>query len=115
VPIGGVHARHPPSPTFPARNTIMLSLALAWAEVLGQAATSSSASMRSTIPVTRIAARNIIAAFETMANLATKAGVEGVKLTVHAPLIDLSKAEIIRLRQPVGRRFQPHGLVLSGR
>ena len=43
-----------------------------------------------------------IAAFETMANLATKAGVEGRKLTVHAPLIDLSKAEIIRIGSKLG-------------
>ena len=41
-------------------------------------------------------------AFETMANLATKAGVEGLKLTVHAPLIDLSKADIIRSGTELG-------------
>jgi 7-cyano-7-deazaguanine synthase len=79
----------------PARNTIMLSLALAWAEVLQ--------SQNIFIGVNAVdysgypdCRPEFIASFEKMANLATKAGVEGKRLTVHAPLIDLSKAEIIK-------------------
>lgn len=78
----------------PARNTIMLSLALAWAEVL-QAQDifiGVNAVDYSGYPDCRPA---YIDAFERMANLATKAAVEGRQLTVHAPLLNLSKAEII--------------------
>lgn len=78
----------------PARNTIMLSLALAWAEVL-QAQDifiGVNAVDYSGYPDCRQA---YIEAFERMANLATKAAVEGHPLTVHAPLLSLSKAEII--------------------
>ena len=78
----------------PARNTIMLSLALAWAEVL-QAQDifiGVNAVDYSGYPDCRPA---YIEAFERMANLATKAAVEGHPLTVHAPLLHLSKAEII--------------------
>jgi 7-cyano-7-deazaguanine synthase len=78
----------------PARNTIMLSLALAWAEVL-QAQhifIGVNAVDYSGYPDCRPA---YIEAFERMANLATKAAVEGHPLTVHAPLLHLSKAEII--------------------
>jgi 7-cyano-7-deazaguanine synthase len=78
----------------PARNTIMLSLALAWAEVL-QAQDifiGVNAVDYSGYPDCRPA---FIEAFERMANLATKAAVEGHPLTVHAPLLSLSKAEII--------------------
>jgi 7-cyano-7-deazaguanine synthase len=78
----------------PARNTIMLSLALAWAEVL-QAQDifiGVNAVDYSGYPDCRPA---FIEAFEGMANLATKAAVEGHPLTVHAPLLSLSKAEII--------------------
>ena len=79
----------------PARNTIMLSLALAWAEVL-QAQDifiGVNAVDYSGYPDCRPA---YIEAFERMANLATKAAVEGRPLTIHAPLLHLSKAEIIR-------------------
>ncbi|HEU0234787.1 MAG TPA: 7-cyano-7-deazaguanine synthase QueC [Gallionella sp.] len=79
----------------PARNTIMLSLALAWAEVL-QAQDifiGVNAVDYSGYPDCRPA---YIEAFERMANLATKAAVEGCPLTIHAPLLYLSKAEIIR-------------------
>ncbi len=79
----------------PARNTIMLSLSLAWAEVL-QAQDifiGVNAVDYSGYPDCR---PEYIAAFERMANLATKAAVEGARLTLHAPLIDLSKASIIR-------------------
>jgi 7-cyano-7-deazaguanine synthase len=79
----------------PARNTIMLSVALAWAEVL-QAQDifiGVNAVDYSGYPDCRPA---YIEAFERMANLATKAAVEGRPLTLHAPLLHLSKAEIIR-------------------
>jgi 7-cyano-7-deazaguanine synthase len=79
----------------PARNTIMLSLSLAWAEVLGaqDIHCGVNAVDYSGYPDCR---PEYIAAFEAMANLATKAAVEGARLTVHAPLIALSKADIIR-------------------
>ncbi len=80
----------------PARNTILLSFALAWAEVLGSnnIFTGVNAVDYSGYPDCR---PEYIAAFEKMANLATKAGVEGNKLIVHTPLINLTKAEIIKL------------------
>ena len=79
----------------PARNTIMLSLALAWAEVLGAGDIfiGVNAVDYSGYPDCR---PEFINAFEDMANLATKAGVVGHRLVVHTPLIDLSKADIIR-------------------
>lgn len=79
----------------PARNTIMLSLALAWAEVLHaqDIFIGVNAVDYSGYPDCRPA---YIEAFERMANLATKAAVEGHPLAVHAPLLHLSKAEIIR-------------------
>ena len=79
----------------PARNTIFLSLALGWAEVLGayDIFFGATAVDYSGYPDCR---PEYISAFEKMANLATKAGTEGKKLTVHAPLIDLTKAEIIQ-------------------
>lgn len=94
VPVGGVTSGIPVT-YVPARNTIMLSLALAWAEVLGSrdVYVGVNAVDYSGYPDCR---PEFIAAFETMANLATKAAVEGAKLAIHAPLIDLSKAEIIQ-------------------
>lgn len=85
----------------PARNTVFLSYALGWAEVLGAADIfiGVNALDYSGYPDCR---PEYIAAFEAMANLATKAGVEGRRLTIHAPLIDLSKAEIIRLGLSLG-------------
>lgn len=79
----------------PARNTIMLSLALAWAEVLKaqDIFIGVNAVDYSGYPDCR---PEFVAAFERMANLATKAAVEGKPLTLHAPLLHLSKAEIIR-------------------
>ncbi len=79
----------------PARNTIMLSLALAWAEVLHaqHIFIGVNAVDYSGYPDCRPA---YIEAFERMANLATQAAVEGHPLTLHAPLMHLSKAEIIR-------------------
>jgi 7-cyano-7-deazaguanine synthase len=79
----------------PARNTIMLSLSLAWAEVLGSGDIfiGANAVDYSGYPDCR---PEYLAAFEAMANLATKAAVEGQRLNIHAPLVDLSKADIIR-------------------
>ena len=80
----------------PARNTIFLSFALAWAEVLGASDIfiGVNALDYSGYPDCR---PEFIEAFETMANLATKAGVEGrQRLKIHTPLIAMSKAEIIR-------------------
>src|SRR3989338_9052624 len=85
----------------PARNTIMLSLALAWAEVL-QAQDifiGVNAVVYSGSPDCPPA---YIEAFERMANLATKAAVEGHPLAVHAPLLHMSKAEIIRQGNRLG-------------
>ncbi|MFC1719785.1 7-cyano-7-deazaguanine synthase QueC [Pseudomonadota bacterium] len=79
----------------PARNTIMLSLALAYAEVLGadDIFIGVNAVDYSGYPDCR---PEFIAAYQQMARLATRAGVEGGKMTIHTPLIDLTKAEIIR-------------------
>jgi 7-cyano-7-deazaguanine synthase len=80
----------------PARNTIFLSFALAWAEVLGSSDIfiGVNALDYSGYPDCR---PEFIQAFETMANLATKAGVEGrQRLTIHTPLIALTKAGIVR-------------------
>lgn len=79
----------------PARNTIMLSVALGWAEVLGAADLfcGVNAVDYSGYPDCR---PEFIAAFEALANVATRAGVEGAGLRVHAPLIDMRKADIVR-------------------
>jgi len=79
----------------PARNTVFLSLALGWAEVLEayDIFIGVNAVDYSGYPDCR---PEFIQAFEQMANLATKAGVEGKRFSIHTPLIDLSKAEIIR-------------------
>jgi 7-cyano-7-deazaguanine synthase len=79
----------------PARNTIMLSLALAYAEVLGadDIFIGVNAVDYSGYPDCR---PEFIKAFQRMARLATKAGVEGGDMTIHTPLIDLKKFEIIR-------------------
>lgn len=100
VPVDGVQPGIPVT-YVPARNTIMLSLALAWAEVLGSRDifVGVNAVDYSGYPDCR---PDYIAAFERMANLATRAAVEGAPLTVHAPLIDLSKAEIIRRGAELG-------------
>ena len=85
----------------PARNTIMLSLALAWAEVL-QAQDifiGVNAVDYSGYPDCR---PEYIAAFERMANLATKAAVEGRHLSLHAPLLHLTKADIVKLGTQLG-------------
>jgi 7-cyano-7-deazaguanine synthase len=85
----------------PARNTVFLSYALAWAEVLGakDIFIGVNALDYSGYPDCR---PEFIAAFEKMANLATVAGVKGQRLTIHTPLIDLTKAEIIQLGLDLG-------------
>jgi 7-cyano-7-deazaguanine synthase len=85
----------------PARNTVFLSIALGWAEVLGanDIFVGVNAVDYSGYPDCR---PDYINAFEQMANLATKAGVEGNKLTVHAPLIDMTKGQIIQAGLKIG-------------
>ncbi len=94
VPTGGIEAGIPVT-YVPARNTVMLSLALGWAEVLGanDIYVGVNAVDYSGYPDCR---PEFIAAFEAMANLATKVGVEGARMHIHAPLIELSKAQIVQ-------------------
>ena len=84
-----------PSTYVPARNTIFLSLALGWAEVLGarDIVIGVNALDYSGYPDCR---PEFITAFESLAALATRAGVEGARFRVHTPLITLTKAQIIR-------------------
>ncbi len=103
----------------PARNTIFLSLALGWAEVLGTSDLflGVNAVDYSGYPDCR---REFIAAFERLANLATKTGVEGTaRWRIHTPLIDLSKADILRTGVSLGVDYSlthscydpdPHGV-----
>jgi 7-cyano-7-deazaguanine synthase len=93
----------------PARNTVFLALALGWAEVLGAADLfiGVNAVDYSGYPDCRPA---FIDAFEQLANVATKAGVEGTRFTIHTPLIELSKAEIIRMGTDLGVDY---GLTVS--
>jgi 7-cyano-7-deazaguanine synthase len=90
-----------PSTYVPARNTIFLSVAMGWAEVLGAADIfiGVNALDYSGYPDCR---PEFIHAFEQLARLATRAGVEGKALTIHTPLIELSKADIIRLGLSLG-------------
>jgi len=94
VPTAGEKTQIPVT-YVPARNTIMLSLALAWAETLQSQDifVGVNAVDYSGYPDCR---PEYVQAFEQMANLATKAGVEGKKLIIHAPLMHLSKKEIIQ-------------------
>jgi len=101
----------PESPTagipvtyVPARNTLLLSLALGWAEILGAADIfmGVNAVDYSGYPDCR---PEFINAFEELARLATKAGVEGARFAVQAPLIAMSKAEIIRAGTGLGVDF----------
>ncbi len=92
----------PESPTqgipvtyVPARNTILLSLALAWAEVLGAREIWFGANAVD-YPGYPDCRPEYLRAFEALASLATKAAVEGKKLTLHTPILHLTKAEIIR-------------------
>ncbi|HEX4911477.1 MAG TPA: 7-cyano-7-deazaguanine synthase QueC [Permianibacter sp.] len=106
----------PESPTsgipvtyVPARNTVFLSIALGWAEVLDarHIFTGVNAVDYSGYPDCR---PEYIAAFERMANLATRAGVEGHRLHIETPLIALSKAQIIQTGQALGVDY---GLTVS--
>ena len=108
VPVEGLEGGIPIT-YVPARNTIMLSIAMAWAEVLGaeHIYVGVNAVDYSGYPDCRPA---FIEAFEKMANLATKAGVEGHHLSIHAPLIDLSKADIVRRGTALGVDY---GLTVS--
>jgi 7-cyano-7-deazaguanine synthase len=93
----------------PARNTLLLALALGWAEVLAarDIFIGVNALDYSGYPDCR---PEFVAAFQTLANLATKAGVEGHGFHIHAPLIDLTKAEIIRRGTALGLDY---GLTVS--
>lgn len=96
VPKGGVVEGEIPVTYVPARNTIFLSFALGWAEVLGafDIYLGVNALDYSGYPDCR---PEYIAAFETLANLATRAGVEGTgRYRIHTPLLHLTKAQIIR-------------------
>ena len=88
----------------PARNTVMLSLALAWAETLGcyDIFIGVNAVDYSGYPDCR---SEYIEAFEKMANLATKAAIEGNKMTIHAPLMHWSKQEIIQKGLSLGVNY----------
>ena len=89
-------------PTYvPARNTVLLSLALAWAEVLGAGdlVIGINALDYSGYPDCR---PEYVAAFERLAVLATRAGVEGGRFRVHAPLLDMTKADIVRRGDALG-------------
>jgi len=85
----------------PARNTVFLSIALGWAEVLGahDIFIGVNAVDYSGYPDCR---PEYIAAFETMANLATRAGVEGQKITIHTPLMNMGKGDIIEAGAALG-------------
>ena len=95
VPKTGVEEGAIPVTYVPARNTIFLSLCLGWAEAAGASDLfiGVNALDYSGYPDCR---PDFIAAFEAMANLATKAGVEGGRFTVHSPLMQLTKAGIAR-------------------
>lgn len=95
------HQEGIPVTYVPARNTIFLSIALGWAEVLQANAifVGVNAVDYSGYPDCR---PEFVAAFEPLANLATKAGVEGHKLEVHAPLMAMNKADIIRTGTRLG-------------
>jgi 7-cyano-7-deazaguanine synthase len=98
-----------PATYVPARNTVFLSLALGWAEVLGSfdIFIGVNAVDYSGYPDCR---PEFISAFEHLANLATKAGVEGRRFRVHAPLVEMTKAEIIRTGSRLGIDY---GLTVS--
>ena len=104
IAIPELPARGIPVTYVPARNTLLLSLALGWAEVLGAADIflGVNAVDYSGYPDCR---PEFIAAFEDLARLATKAGVEGTSFAIHAPLIEMSKADIIRTGVDLGVDF----------
>ena len=101
VPKGGVEAGVIPVTYVPARNTIFLSLCLGWAEAAGarDLFIGVNALDYSGYPDCR---PEFIQAFEAMANLATRAGVEGGHFTIHTPLIAMTKADIVRAAARLG-------------
>ena len=101
VPVNGVETGAIPVTYVPARNTIMLSFALANAEVIGanDIFFGANAVDYSGYPDCRPA---YVQAYEQMANLATRSAVEGQRMTIHAPIINMSKAEIIRAGLALG-------------
>ncbi|MBW7656321.1 MAG: 7-cyano-7-deazaguanine synthase QueC [Hydrogenophilus thermoluteolus] len=109
VPEDGSTRTTIPITYVPARNTVLLALALAWAEVVGapDLFIGANAVDYSGYPDCR---PPFLAAFEHLANVATKAGVEGARYRVHAPLLYLSKAEIIRRGVALGVDY---GLTVS--
>ena len=109
IAVPEVEAPGIPITYVPARNTIFLSVALGWAEVLEarDIFIGANAVDYSGYPDCRPA---FIEAFQQLANLATRAGVEGDRFMVHAPLIDLTKAEIIRQGVALGINY---GLTVS--
>jgi 7-cyano-7-deazaguanine synthase len=104
VPLDQTGEQGIPVTYVPARNTIMLSIALGWAEVLGSTDIwcGVNAVDYSGYPDCRPA---FIEAFEQLANVATKAGVEGAGIRIHAPLMRMSKADIAREGQRLGVDF----------
>jgi len=109
LPESGVVADQIPVTYVPARNTVFLSYALAWAEVLEAEAIfiGVNALDYSGYPDCR---PEFIAAFEQMANLATRIGIEGRPIRIKTPLIDMSKAQIISLGNEMGVNY---GLTVS--
>lgn len=104
VPLDAAASSDIPVTYVPARNTIMLSIALGWAEVLGSSDIwcGVNAVDYSGYPDCRPA---FIEAFESLANVATKAGVEGAGIRIHAPLMRMGKADIAREGQRLGVDF----------
>lgn len=104
VPDAALAGDEIPVTYVPARNTVFLSYALGWAEVLGSTDIfiGVNAVDYSGYPDCR---PEFVAAFEAMANLATRAGVEGGRLRVHSPLINLSKGEIIKAGISLGVNY----------
>ena len=101
IPVSGPKSGEIPVTYVPARNTVFLSLALAWAEVLGARDIffGANAVDYSGYPDCRPA---FMRAFEDLANLATRAGVEGHRTTLHTPLLQMGKDEIIALGRKLG-------------
>lgn len=104
IPVPEAPSSGIPVTYVPARNTVLLSLALAWAEVLQCRDIFFGANVidYSGYPDCR---PEYVQAFERMANLATKFAVEGNPFTIHTPLIQLSKAEIIRRGMALGMDY----------
>jgi len=114
----GVIGQGIPSTYVPARNTVFLSLALAWAETLGAKDLFIGANVLdySGYPDCR---PEFLDAFQATARLATRAGVEGAQFRVHAPLMNMTKADIVRqaegLRLDLGLTLSCYNPVASGR